>query len=291
MNQAGSLWLRRELTFDYRRLTLTSVETSATPARVIFSGDIIGGGVGSIAFTARASWQRERDKCPWILDLIVEIRDGRVAIALPVEPGAPELQFSQLLELKNCVRRIAQSELDLQGAVLGAAFLVVLTSVQTPGNQPMSFFTDIGAPPLREDMERSLSSVLRGEGPSAPDPRADYVRHAVADLRRAILEPDDTAAFCFRAIEAIRQTFLDPRAGRNTDQLSWAAMSGALRCERTWTDALRDLGTRQRHGDRRDFCSGNERVQFYERARELVARYAVLLTDGVLEESRFPVLS
>ena len=75
---------------------------------------------------------------------------------------------------------------------------------------------------------------------------------ALANFREAIRVPHETSLHCYRAIEAIRQTFVpqgadkDSRAGRNA---SWLAMRRALNLLETTLREPEDLATSLRHGE------------------------------------------
>jgi hypothetical protein len=75
------------------------------------------------------------------------------------------------------------------------------------------------------------------------------IRHALADAQRAIELPDDTAFYCYRAIESLRHLFVvgDRDDGR-ARAASWDVMRSTLAIERDDLDWLRLLANERRHG-------------------------------------------
>ena len=77
-------------------------------------------------------------------------------------------------------------------------------------------------------------------------------RHALGDVQRAVELADDTAFYCYRAIESLRLLFLD---GDSDDKAaradSWTALRGQLTVSREDLDNIRLMANPRRHGGQR----------------------------------------
>ncbi len=99
-------------------------------------------------------------------------------------------------------------------------------------------------------------------------------RRALADLREAILSSDDTGLYCYRAVESIRQCYIDPKDGGN-DSLSWERMRDFLRIARPWLDEMRkNYRNPLAHGKEVEM-SGEEREQAMQRVWKVIDRFFV----------------
>jgi hypothetical protein len=199
--------------------------------------------------------------------------------------GTPAL-WDLLLDCRHLARRAIQTVCDAIGCIRGDASVVVLTDVKLPGGTSHHLNTAVILPPAAPEEQRCVESAISGV-----DVRNDYFRHALADFRRAILEADDTAAFCFRAVEALRETFVDDKIKeKKQDKESWFALNKALRLEKSYLDRVRALALPQRHGDRQEYVSGNARIDLLGRTRAILFRYAVFLEKGSIDPGVYPIL-
>jgi hypothetical protein len=98
-------------------------------------------------------------------------------------------------------------------------------------------------------------------------------RLALADLRGAIESPDDTVLLTYRAVESVRQWFLDsdeddPQARKK----SWSAMRSTLGVNEERVQTLSELAKSRRHGGATP-STGEERKEALLIARDVVARF------------------
>ena len=102
-------------------------------------------------------------------------------------------------------------------------------------------------------------------------------RAAIADLREAIRMPDDTAFFCYRAIERIRLAFATPGDGNDKNQ-SWERLHGALGTEPGQVDDLKEFSkefaTPQRHGEITPM-SWDDRLDAMKKAWKIIDQFTV----------------
>jgi hypothetical protein len=124
-------------------------------------------------------------------------------------------------------------------------------------------------------------------------PRADettqrqepLARLALADLRGAIESPDDTVLLTYRAVESVRQWFLDgneddPRAREK----SWIAMRSTLGVDKERTQGLAELAKSRRHGGATP-STGEERKEALLIARDVVERFVIHLNPSQADPS------
>jgi hypothetical protein len=153
----------------------------------------------------------------------------------------------RLLDMKNRVSRQVRNLADALGYVAAAALDVEILSCVTPEGSHSVFNTAFDGL-LENDVEAEASlrifNVLIRQ-----TERSQYVRVALADLRNAIKEPLDTYVNCYRAIESIRQEYLqgdpDNRSARNQSWQSLREATGTEEEDLTW---LKNLAKPRRHG-------------------------------------------
>ncbi|MGV9864550.1 hypothetical protein [Rhodococcus koreensis] len=100
-----------------------------------------------------------------------------------------------------------------------------------------------------------------------------HVRHALADMRMALSFSDDAAFYCYRAIESLRQHFVD---GREDDDVvrreSWPRLRAALGVGEDELRLLAAHAKSRRHGGARAL-SHRERLEVVKRTRVLVDQF------------------
>jgi hypothetical protein len=99
-------------------------------------------------------------------------------------------------------------------------------------------------------------------------PKLLFSGRCLADLSFAIKRPDDTAFYCFRALESLRQSFGSDL--REAEQ--WAAMAKAVGSSKADMQPLRDHAFRARHGAHRAITD-EERQKFFLYTWETVEKY------------------
>jgi len=102
-----------------------------------------------------------------------------------------------------------------------------------------------------------------------------HVRYALADLRSALLYPDDAAFYAYRAVESIRQCFTDPDddpQASATKTKTWERLRTTLNVTREELGELAEAAKARRHGAA-DFLTADDRRKCIRLAREVVARF------------------
>jgi hypothetical protein len=104
------------------------------------------------------------------------------------------------------------------------------------------------------------------------------LRCAMSDLRSAVENSSDTGFFCFRAIEALRQTFHTKERGKKESsrqkEQTWSRLASALLIDSSWFDEIRAFSQFQRHGAPM-FMSDETRSVLLLRTTEVVDRFCL----------------
>lgn len=99
-------------------------------------------------------------------------------------------------------------------------------------------------------------------------------RRALADYREAIRSFEDTAFFCYRAVEDLRQIFVEN--GRSNEARTWERFWNALPVledARTYVwDVVRPLATGNRHGEGAHITR-QQRLEMLEKTSKIIAAF------------------
>ncbi|NIA68969.1 hypothetical protein HBA54_10225 [Pelagibius litoralis] len=114
------------------------------------------------------------------------------------------------------------------------------------------------------------------------------LRSAMANFRRSIRMPIETAFYCYRAIEAVKGFFLSMTSGRK-DIAAWREMRTALNLQQSTLAEFKVAADQMRHGIIVDQTWGQRKRQM-EIAREVVRRFAHFLANDKtrLSSEKFP---
>lgn len=100
-----------------------------------------------------------------------------------------------------------------------------------------------------------------------------HLRHALADVRQALALDDDCAFYCFRAIESLRQNYVDgDDDDRRVRDALWEALKTALNVTRDEIDEIGEAAIPRRHGGHLDLDYA-KKVEMVITTRKLVGRY------------------
>lgn len=152
-----------------------------------------------------------------------------------------------VLDMKNRVTRLVRNVADAIGHVTGASLEVEIISCVAPDGNGHVFNTgfdglikhEVGS----EESQRIFNVLI------TQATRSQFVRMALSDLRSAIREPLDTCVNCYRAVEAIRQEYLEGNPDKGTPRKnSWKRLRDAVGVDEAELRWLEDQATPRRHG-------------------------------------------
>lgn len=192
---------------------------------------------------------------------------------------------SDLETLRNSIQYFCRGLVNASNYYFSTAIDVEIqfggnTSGQLYSFSPRLRFMSYGDRPL---------NPLRITELSAQNP---LLQRAIGQAIDAVRNPIDTGFHCFRAIEAIRQSFRDPSMEDDgkAKKDSWIAMGNALRIDRGYYAILKDNADITRHGGLKD-VSGTDIKTMLEKAWKIIDRY-LLFIDGSKKDldNKFEIL-
>lgn len=206
----------------------------------------------------------------------VVIDSSQIVVAM----AAPE-PLDDLLTLKNQIQGVVSSLADVVGWLNGCGYVAEITGYASSERQGVF---GVQIPVLAAKQSRLDATTILGLVLSGAD--GIYLRRALADLRWAILSPDDTPFFCFRAFEALTKHFSGSR------RRARASMCESLLVDDEWVVRwLQKPANPIRHGAVVP-VTDEQRQRSFLAAREVIERYMVWRASGdtALTPPEFPRL-
>ena len=168
------------------------------------------------------------------------------------------ISIADLETLRNSVEKVVRGIVDAFGYIEGRGYDVELTSaIDSAGDRWQIFPIEIGAIQATKN-ERPLpfgelcGLLIAGAGVLGNDAgfKLSQLRIALGDLREAIRSIDHSAFFCYRAIECLRQCYLELNSPISdaTRKDSWERMREELCIGRSWIDDIETASIPERHG-------------------------------------------
>lgn len=244
----------------------------------IFEGPIIPMTVElDVDMGAQVKWIRNGD----LLDATVDVRLRRAKATVRLETGNTVLADDPI-ELRWLAKNVTQNVLDVLGYQNAEVFTVEIETAKNEDTGYQRSFTSGMNEPHGPVVELETLGDLQGRSPE--------LRHALRNYRLAVLYNDDTALYCFRALESIRQAFVAVEDGNDTKP-SWKKMSANLGLSKTWAEPLAGMATEQRHGDNETFTTAVMRRRWVEQARVAIDRFIAYLAGGStpLDATTYPL--
>ena len=180
-------------------------------------------------------------------------------------------EVNDVFTLKNYVADVVRVIVDGYGYLSGCGYDVeIVKLVLTGGPEPIMFGVDI--PVLRPsgtDISVPFTQLMR----VFADERSLYVQRSLGDFREAIRSPKDTAFFCYRALESLRQYFV-VEEHIPSDKTSWERLRQALAVERATIDYVKTFADPLRHGAGKSI-SDSERADLFIKTKSIIDRFIV----------------
>jgi hypothetical protein len=113
---------------------------------------------------------------------------------------------------------------------------------------------------------------------------------ALADFRKSMPDGTETGFYCFRAIEAVMQSFA---VEGDSDIKRWERMRGALRIERGAIDFVKGHADDRRHGRVSPTITDAQRQKVFKTAHVIIDRYLALKIQKAeeLDSSKYPMIT
>ena len=226
---------------------------------------------------------------PRTLDGSIQFDASIRIVASRIEVSVSNASGGNHSSIGNYVEHLIRVLLDAYGYMHGHAYDVDLSHYidhrELDSEKWVRPFT-VGAVGLPHNVEATFDSLLRlvMVGPSEVDDErrvrsVSQLARAMGDIRESIRNPHDTAFHSFRAIEDIRQCYVEPGDADDDSKPSWKRMRSHLRIERSWIEEIEAARHLQAHGASH-MLSGEQRAEFVRRARVVIDRFIVSMRNG-----------
>ncbi|MFN6536585.1 MAG: hypothetical protein RM021_009455 [Nostoc sp. EkiNYC01] len=163
-----------------------------------------------------------------------------------------DLNNEDVFSLRNIVKSNIETVISILGFLKGYAYDVEITKVF---DEECNFYLIFGInlqtveniySHINNEAEK-LNEIINYLYPLCLMKEGVYLRRCLNDLRMSMRYLDDTAFYCFRSIETIKQYF-GYMAATEKDAEQWLAMSKAIGGEKEDIDFVRKLAFPARHG-------------------------------------------
>lgn len=182
-------------------------------------------------------------------------------------------------DLRNVVLNTVQSEIATVGYLIGHAYDIEITRVVNT-SKGVDYVFGIDMPCINEPRkERDVISDLNNLRPLKVGEKGIHIVRCFNDLNSAMRHTDDTAFYCFRAIEALRHHCAAMHGIVEADKKSqWQKLSDICGFGEGEVDinSIREASTRVRHGEVL-YQSNEDRAKLLQDTWSIVDRYISLL--------------
>jgi hypothetical protein len=184
-------------------------------------------------------------------------------VTVTVESDEPNLYT-----LRNLVRSETEFVTSVAGFLLGYGYDVEITKAFDPQLSLTQVF-GIDVPVVAQRAkDRDFVALVNAIIPLCYGDDAVFLRRCLADLISALRRLDDTAFYCYRALESLRQSF-----GTNLSvSEQWKAMAQALGSSKEEMEPLRSHAFPVRHGAAKPLTD-DERGQLFTYTWDIVEKY------------------
>lgn len=179
-------------------------------------------------------------------------------------------ESEDIYTLRNVVKGTIELITDIIGFVRGYAYDVEIVKVVNEDLE-LSHVFGIQIPALEERNKRTVPDAVNYIYPLCLGADGKYLKRALGDLGMSIRHADDTAFYCFRAIESLKQYF-GYVTGKTEDKEQWQEMTKAIGDHRTTVEPIRKLAFPARHG-LPEAITDEERKNLFFAAWEIVEAF------------------
>lgn len=192
----------------------------------------------------------------------VQIIDSQIIARVRVTAGSIDIYT-----LRNVLASHLRALADYSGFLTGRHLDLEITSAAEVGSPESWVIFGNTIPVLFKDSakleEESLKLTLTDHS----------FQLALSDFRKAMPDGTETGFYCFRAIEAIMQTF---KQGTEKDADTWDRMRATLRVERPLIDFIKARADDRRHGKAPPSVTDRDRQKMFKVTSAILERYVAL---------------
>lgn len=182
-------------------------------------------------------------------------------------------EVTNIFTLRNIVEDAVRSIVDVAGYIHGYAYDVEIVQLTQP-NTAMKQVFGIDVPVLAGVCEQAGINIHDVIGLLA-QPSSYFVRHALADLRESVKSAKDTAFFCYRAVESLKNAFLVKYQASGDENTKWELFRTQYQIERDDIMSIKAFADPVRHGNYVDAkpMSDPERADFFRKTWGIVNKF------------------
>jgi hypothetical protein len=190
---------------------------------------------------------------------------------------------SDLYTLRNIVRSEAEFVTSVAGFLLGHGYDVEITKAFDPQLSATQVF-GVDIPVVSHRAQgRDIAALVNAIFPLCYGRDAVFLRRCLSDLTASLKRLDDTAFYCYRALESLRQSF----GTGLSDGEQWKAMAQALGSSKEDMEPLQRAAFPARHGAAK-LLTDDERGKLYTYTWDIVEKY---IDYRLLESGASPAFS
>ncbi|NQT71302.1 MAG: hypothetical protein HQ553_00860 [Chloroflexi bacterium] len=173
--------------------------------------------------------------------------------------------------IRNRVKAAVQIMTDTVGFIKGHAYDVEITKIFDEQAQFVWVY-GVSIPIIEERNKGRQFSEAFEVYPLCSGMDGLYLRRCLGDINMAIKHADDTAFYCFRAIESLKQYIAFKQNLEGKDRSKWQALVNAIGGKEEDLDNLKCLAFPARHGIPRSI-SDTERKELFLTTWDIVERF------------------
>jgi hypothetical protein len=193
-----------------------------------------------------------------------------------------------VFDLRNVVKHIVQGELAMVGYLRGYAYAFEITRV-LHRSRGIDYVFGIDIPCIAARGESvDLPEALARLRAQANGPNAVFLRRCFADLASALKDADDTAFYCYRALEALRHHCAAVHLLSAADKArQWEKFREVAGCDEEALRSIKTAADPLRHGVA-SAVSSEEREKLLTGTWDVVDGYLRGASPDVAEAGRLP---
>lgn len=210
-------------------------------------------------------------------DLSVEIVHSQI-FAKFTTAGA----VANIFTLRNIVEDAVRALLDIVGYVHGYGYDADIVQYIPPEEAGTSSYVfGINIPAIADSCTQagvSVDAVLA----AVAKQNGYYVRQALADVREAIKNPNNTAFFCYRAIEALKNGYGHNRGESVNSDAAWERFRNHYALSKDTIMQIKSFADPIRHGNYAETppMSDSDRATIFKDTWNIINQYVVGQTDS-----------
>jgi len=153
-----------------------------------------------------------------------------------------------IFDLRNVAKQVVADHLAMVGYTKGYAYDVEIRQILNPAKE-VDYVYGIDIPCIEErnknkDIGSEMTKIMAHSGGA----EGIFVRRCLNDLAMSMKHPDDTAFYCFRALESLKQ-FCRVKFNLEEESKQWEKLSEITGFGKEDIKFIRDLAFPSRHGD------------------------------------------